>query len=85
VGAASFVNGKKLVRGAIVGDLRCDLTWLDASAAFLCSGGDYKMALALCGAVKYAKVAKMTDAQRVAGFLANLAGTSDEHKVVAAA
>jgi hypothetical protein len=85
---ASFIQqlqGKKLVRGAIVGDLRCDLTWLDASAAFLCSGGDYKMALALCGAVKYAKVAKMTDAQRVAGFLANLAGTSDEHKVVAAA
>ena len=47
--------------------------------------GDYKTALALCGALKYANVAAMTDAKRVEGFLANLAGTSDEHAVVAAA
>jgi len=85
---ASFIGqlvGAKLVRSVIVGDLRCDLTWLDASAAFLASGGDHKLALALCGAVKYGKVAAMTDAKRVEGFLVNMAGTGDEHAVVAAA
>ena len=80
-----------MVRGCIVGDVRCDLTWLDASAAFSAVGGggavgaaDYGIALALCGAVKYGKVDALSPAKRVAGIVANLQGTMDEHAVVAA-
>jgi len=84
---SSFIQqlaGAKLVRSVIVGDVSCNLTWLDASAALMASGGNYGLALAICGATKYGKVATMSDAKRVEGLLANLAGTSDEHAVVAA-
>ena len=97
VDSASFVKqlaAAKVVRGCIVGDVRCDLTWLDASAAWAAvSGGgsapmaakDYGVAIALCGAIKYGSVAALSSAKRVAGVVANLTGSMDEHAVVAGA
>ena len=87
------LSSSSLMRGVIVplpagGEARCDLTWLDASAAFhaCCSedGGmleaEYAKCLALCGMIKYRNCAPMTVVQQVAGFLANLAGRMDEHE-----
>jgi len=94
VDSASFVKqlaAAKVMRGCIVGDVRCDLTWLDASAAFASVAGgspvsaaDYGLALAVCGAIKYGKVDALSPAKRVAGIVANLQGAMDEHAVVAA-
>uniref|UniRef100_A0A7S2CRY1 EF-hand domain-containing protein n=1 Tax=Haptolina brevifila TaxID=156173 RepID=A0A7S2CRY1_9EUKA len=93
VDSASFIKqlaAAKVLRGCIVGDARCDLTWLDASAAFAAVGGgaplaaaDYGLAIALCGAIKYGKVAALSPAKKVAGIVANLQGAMDEHAVVA--
>ena len=86
-----------LMRGVIVklppptgGEARCDLTWLDASAAYhACVAseagigvGEYAECLALCGMLKYQHCTPMTIVQQVAGFLANLAGRMDEHEVL---
>ena len=74
-------------------EVRCDLLWLDVSATFhACASSDagltvsdYEACLALCGMVKYAAIEQMTPVQRVAGFLANLAGRMDEADVVTTA
>ena len=71
-------------------EVRCDLLWLDVSAAFHCCASseaglfvaDYASCLALCGMIKYSSVTSMSTVQRVAGFLANLAGRMDEADVV---
>ena len=46
---------------------------------------DYGVAIALCGAIKYGSVAALSSAKRVAGVVANLTGSMDEHAVVAGA
>ncbi|KOO22536.1 hypothetical protein Ctob_006009 [Chrysochromulina tobinii] len=86
-----------LMKGVIVklpppigGEARCDLTWLDASAAYqACVPSElgmpvkeYAKCLALCGMLKYQHCSPMTIVQQVAGFLANLAGRMDEHEVL---
>ena len=89
------LSSASLMRGVIVplptgGEARCDLTWLDASAAFhACASSDagllaseYSSCLALCGMIKYRHCSPMTIVQQVAGFLANLAGRMDEHDVL---
>ena len=96
----SQMHAAGLIKGAIVplpsdtgmaaADIRCDLLWLDVSAAFhACardaSGlflGDYSLCLALCGMIKYTPVEPMSTVQQVAGFLANLSGRMDESDVV---
>ena len=77
-------------QGSVQPELRCDLLWLDASAAFhACASTDsgayvtdYASCLALCGMIKYSGVEPMSLVQQVAGFLANLAGRMDEADVV---
>ena len=89
------LSAASLMKGVIVPlptgrDARCDLTWLDASAAFhACASseagmlvGDYATCLALCGMIKFRNCSPMTAVQKVAGFLANLAGRMDEHDVL---
>jgi hypothetical protein len=92
------LNDAALMRGVIVPlpgapkgvQVRCDLLWLDASAAFhTCASSeaglvpaDYAACLALCGMIKYRRVEPMSIVQQVAGFLANLAGRMDEVDVV---
>jgi hypothetical protein len=99
------LNAAGLMRGAIVtlpaealaelpagtaSEVRCDLLWLDVSAAYhACASSeagllvaDYASCLALLGMIKYAHVEPMSIVQQVAGFLANLAGRMDEADVV---
>ena len=89
------LSSAALMRGVIVplpsgGEARCDLTWLDASAAFhACATSeagmlvsDYGLCLALCGMIKYRNCTPMTIVQQVAGFYANLAKRMDEHDVL---
>ena len=86
----------KLIRSVIVtlpggAEGHADLSWQDASAAFqVCGGGkplseaEYANCLALCAMSKYAAIETLSPAKRVEGFLANLAGTQDEHAVIGA-
>ena len=91
-----YLEACKLIRAVIVtlkggADGRCDLTWQDASAAFRLSGGGsplgqeaFSQCMALCGLVKYGGVPTLSDSAKVEGFLANLAGSKDEHAVIGA-
>ena len=91
-----YLEGNKMVRSVIItlpggAEGHADLTWQDASAAFqLCGGGSsldattFGSAIALCGFVKYKEVTNLGAAARVEGFLANLAGSKDEHAVIGA-
>ena len=40
--------------------------------------------MAVCGLVKYGGVSTLSDSQKVEGFIANLAGSKDEHAVIGA-
>lgn len=107
VNQAAFLQqltGASLIRAVIVrlpalggvreaAEVRTQLTWLDACAAFnSCTGGnpkgisleEYTRCIALCGLVKYASVDSMTPVQKVAGFVSNLAGRMDEYSSVEA-
>ena len=89
-----YLEGCKQIRSVIVtlaggAEGSADLTWQDASAAFLaCGGGQplskeaFSQCMALCGMVKYGGVDSLSPAQKVEGFLANLAGSKDEHAVI---
>ena len=97
-----YLEGKKQIRSVIVtlpggaGTSSADLTWQDASAAFLiCAGagaagkpsslgdkGAVAEALAVCALVKYERIAGLSTTQKIQGFLANLGGTKDEQAVV---
>ena len=44
----------------------------------------FSQCMALCGLVKYGGVPTLSDSAKVEGFLANLAGSKDEHAVIGA-
>ena len=91
-----YLETAKQIRSVIVtlkdgSDGSTDLTWQDASAAYqLCGGGSPLSAdalgqcLALCGMVKYSGIEALSPAQKVEGFLANLAGSKDEMAIIGA-
>ena len=91
-----YLEGCKLIRAVIVtlkggAEGRADLTWQDASAAFhVCGGGSplskdgFSQCLAVCALVKYGAVDSLSADLKVGGFLANLAGSKDEHAVIGA-
>jgi len=82
-----YLEGAKLIRAVIVtmpggAEGHADLTWQDASAAFEISGGDFNIAIAICGLVKYKDVPGFSAAQMVEGIVLNLTGAKDEHAVI---
>ena len=89
-----YLEGCKLIRAVIVSlpggaEGSADLTWQDASAAYhACNGGQplskeaFAQCMAVCATVKYGEIGALGPAQKVEGFLANLAGSKDEHAVV---
>ena len=91
-----YLESKKLIRSVIVtlpggaATSSADLTWQDASAAFLiCASGASLAdkgavgeALAVCALVKYERITGLSTAQKIEGFLANLGGAKDEQAVV---